>query len=248
MRGRHSSKAMDKVCAIALPLQSRGSNTYGEVIFPIYDSNMPVSEAWDRLISSITSTKMHHHDLFHVRENRNLSNSRSMDRKLGHNHLMRVYQTPTIQLLRMFPHPSRHHWFPSWAQVQQYPDVSVRDNDLGGISCALCAIAGRTYPGCSVQPIEPPHPSSHHWLPSWAQVLQYPEVSVTGNNPVLVAEHMGYSLRIRSGRIPWLLSPAYSPTHYWGEGNLLLYDGWQSCAASGYSTWDWTAYWPKKEV
>ena len=40
--------------------------------------------------------------------------------------------SPTIQLLRLFlPHPSRHHWFPSWTQVQQYPDVCMRGSDAG---------------------------------------------------------------------------------------------------------------------
>lgn len=33
----------------------------------------------------------------------------------------------TIQLMRLFPHPSRAHWFPSWSQVLQFPDVSVRE-------------------------------------------------------------------------------------------------------------------------
>ena len=41
------------------------------------------------------------------------------------------YNPPIIQLLRLFPHPSRYPWFPSWAQIQKYPNVSVRDNDPG---------------------------------------------------------------------------------------------------------------------
>ena len=45
MRGRHSSKPIDKVCAIALPLQRLGSSNSEKVICPIYDSRMPVSTA-----------------------------------------------------------------------------------------------------------------------------------------------------------------------------------------------------------
>ena len=55
---RHSTKPIDKVCAIALPFQKRGSNNYEDVTFPIYDPSTPVSAAWGQLISSIASTRM----------------------------------------------------------------------------------------------------------------------------------------------------------------------------------------------
>ena len=151
MRGRHSSNPIDKVCAIALPFQKRGY--YGNLVvkFPIYDPNTPVSVAWDKLISSITSTKMHFADLENI-----------VFRKDRYNELKEVRETPTIQLLRLFPHPSRHHWFPSWAQVQQYPDVSVRDDHsvlvAGGMDCSLHITSGRIYRGCSLRPIRPPTP------------------------------------------------------------------------------------------
>ena len=92
------------------------------------------------------------------------------------------YCTTTIQLLRLFPHPSRHHWFPSWAQVQQYPDVSVREDDhvlikfgnfrhnmklprmsraqadVEDMDYSLRIMSGRIYRGCSLKLKEPPTP------------------------------------------------------------------------------------------
>ena len=75
-----------------------------------------------------------------------------------------VQQSPTIQLLRLFPHPSRHHWFPSWTQVQQYPDVSIRDDDqgsdpvlvAGNMDYSLRIMSGRIYRGCSLQLTQSP--------------------------------------------------------------------------------------------
>ena len=121
------------------------------VIFPIYDASTPSSVAWEQLICCIASTNM---------ASENLCTPRV--RKKAHGDLMGVIHTPTIQLLRLFPHPSRHHWFPSWAQVQQYPDVSVRDNDLGpptrGMDFSLHIMSGRIYHGCSLKLIQPPTP------------------------------------------------------------------------------------------
>ena len=149
IRQRHSSNLIDKVCALAFPLQ-RCMFFHIPVIFPIYDATTPSSVAWEQLISCIASTNM---------ESENLCIPTG--RESGHDELMGVIHTPTIQLLRLF-HPSRHHWFPSWAQVQQYPDVSVRDNDLGpptrGIDCSLHIVSGHIYHGCSLKLIQPPTP------------------------------------------------------------------------------------------
>ena len=134
MRGRYSSNPIDKVCAIAFPFQKRVSSNYSNITLPIYDPNTPVSVAWERLISSIASVKMGYSDL--------ISETAFL-------------RTPTIQLLYMFPHPSRHHWFPSWTQVQQYPDVSIRDNDpipvAEDIDYSLRIVSGRIYHGCSLK-------------------------------------------------------------------------------------------------
>ena len=118
------------------------------VTFPIYDPSTPDSVAWERLISTIASAKMEFNDI-------------SYERDFTH-----FDRTTTIQLLYLFPHPSRHYWFPSWAQVQQYPDVSVRDNDpvlVAGnmdyslhMDYSLCIMSGRIYYGCSLELKWPP--------------------------------------------------------------------------------------------
>ena len=146
MRGRHSSSPIDKVCAIAFPFQKRRFDNFDNITFPIYDSNTPVSVAWERLISSIASAKMNHDELVGS----------------GRGDTVILLRTPTIQLLCLFPHPSRHHWFPSWAQLQQYPDVSVRDTDPVPVTAtdimdhSLRIESGRIYRGCSLELKRPP--------------------------------------------------------------------------------------------
>ena len=143
MRGRHSSNPITKVCAIAFPFVKHHSTT--QMILPVYHPSTPASVAWGQLISSIASTK----------ESGLPRSLNGMENRLGE-----VGHTPTIQLLCLFPHASRHHWFPSWTQVQQYPDVSVRDNDpcllTGDTDYSLRITYGRIYRGCSLQLIDPP--------------------------------------------------------------------------------------------
>ena len=109
------------------------------VTFPIYDPSTPVPVAWERLISTIASAKMEYNGLSRING---------------------FQRTTTVQLLCLFPHPSRHHWFPSWAQVQQYPDVSVRDDDpvpvTGEMDYSLRIMSGRIYRGCSLELKQPP--------------------------------------------------------------------------------------------
>ena len=142
MRGRHSANPIDKVCAIAFPYQKRTTHNDHIVTFPIYDPSTPVPVAWERLISSIASAK--------------IENGHSIDLNVD----LAFPLTTTIQLLCLFPHPSRHHWFPSWAQVQQYPDVSVRDNDpvpaTREMDYSLRIMSGRIYRGCSLELKRPP--------------------------------------------------------------------------------------------
>ena len=130
IRDRHSSNPIDKVCAVAFPFQKRGDGNF-RVTFPIYDPSTPVSVAWGRLISSIASARMEPG----VCEDR--------------------FLTTTVQLLCLFPHPSKHHWFPSWTQVLQYPDVSIRDNDpipvARDMDYSLRIVSGRIYRGCSLE-------------------------------------------------------------------------------------------------
>ena len=146
----HGSCSINKVCAIALPFQKYESHSHGNVTLPIYDPSTPISEAWGKLISSIASTKMEVGDLQLIMQGY---------ATLRYNDLRQLSQSPTIQLLRLFPHPSRHHWFPSWTQVQQYPDVSVMDDsdlDTGGIDYSLRIMSGRIYRGCSLHLTQSP--------------------------------------------------------------------------------------------
>ena len=136
IRDRHSSNPIDKVCAIAFPFQKRGNGDF-HVTFPIYDPSTPVSVAWRGLISSIASTEMDVSD-FMANQGQDIFS-----------------RTTTVQLLCLFPHPSRHHWFPSWTQVLQYPDVSIRDNDpipvAEDMDYSLRIVYGRIYRDCSLK-------------------------------------------------------------------------------------------------
>ena len=168
---RQSSTPVDKVCSIAFPFQKRGFTPVTTMRFPIYDVNLPASVAWDQLIPIITSTEMGFVD--------------NLDVLLKCHDKWRLSHSPTIQLLRLFPHPSRHHWFPSWTQVLQYPDVSIRDNG----------------PEVSVRDndpddavIPPWYKRLYTWLGSyiWREKKRNP-----GPTPIM----KDYSLNIVSGRI-----------------------------------------------
>ena len=147
MLGRYSSNPVDKVSSIAFPFLKHKSRVPANAPFPIYDPSISLSVAWDQLISSIASSDTHYTQLNEALE-------RDVLRQANH--------APTVQLLCLFPHPSRHYWFPSWAQVLKYPDVSVRDNHddpapiMKGIDHSLEIEFGRIYRGCSLQLTQPP--------------------------------------------------------------------------------------------
>ena len=159
MRQRHSSNPIDKVCAIAF-LFMKCNYTWDPIItLPIYDSNTTTSVAWEKLISSLASTTIDFEERALVV---NVRGKWSVEALWS---LVLPY-TATAQLLCLFPHPSKHHWFPSWSQVQQYPDVSERDSDASqsqttsGIDYSLRIMSGRIYRGCSLQLIKPPTPGT----------------------------------------------------------------------------------------
>ena len=163
---------------------------------PIYDLNTPTSVAWEKLIWSLASTRM---DFDEWRLELYLDGNWELElfKSLG------LPYTPTAQLLRLFPHPSKHHWFPSWSQVQQYPDVSVRDSDprdsdpsqtTSGIDYSLRIMFGRIYRGCSLQLIKPPTPETKAIYCS----------TMDGKDAQLVATVPGIELHIDS-RIKYVL-------------------------------------------
>ena len=158
MQGRYASNAMDRVFAVAFPFTRHESiDDSHRMILPIYNPDIPVSVAWEQLISCIASTEMEDHDI----GSPFLENKCDLDKN---HYLIQACQTPTIQLLRLFPHPSKDHWFPSWAQVQKYPDVSVRDLDSfpapEGTDYSLRIMSGRVYRDCTLQLIQPSTPET----------------------------------------------------------------------------------------
>ena len=191
MRQRHSSNPMDKIWAIAFPFMKCNYVDCPFMTLPIYDSNTPTSVAWEKLISSLASTEMEFNEV-------------TLEMYLGDDWDDELFEsldlpyTATAQLLRLFPHPSKHHWFPSWSQVQQYPDVSVRDSDpsetASGIDYSLRIMSGRIYRGCSLQLINPPTPETKAIYCS----------NMDGKDAQLVATVPGIELNIDS-RIKYVL-------------------------------------------
>ena len=188
VRKRHSSNPIDKMCAIAFPFMKC---TYGTNVMalPIYDSNTPTSVAWEKLISSLASTTMPLDEV--------ALKFYPIDFDDGHSEYdqsksLSLPYTATAQLLCLFPHPSKHHWFPSWTQVQQYPDVSVRDSDpsqtTSGIDLSLRIMSGRIYRGCSLRLIKSPTPETKAIYCS----------TVDGKDAQLVATVPGIELHIDS--------------------------------------------------
>ena len=152
------------MCAIAFPFMKCNYNT-NIMTLPIYDSNTPISVAWEKLISSLASTTMRLDEeaLISYPIDNDLEDDN--DSEYDQSESLSLPYTATAQLLRLFPHPSKHHLFPSWTQVQQYPDVSVRDSDprdsdpsqtASGMDYSLRIMSGRIYRGCSLQLIKPP--------------------------------------------------------------------------------------------
>ena len=64
------------------------------------------------------------------------------------------------QLMRLFPNPSAQHWFPSWAQVMKYPDVTLKEPQLPDgikpdIDCSLRLYGGHLYRGVTLTKCRP---------------------------------------------------------------------------------------------
>ena len=193
MRKRHSSNPIDKICAIPF-LFMKCNYTRGLVMtlpISVYDPNIPASAMWEKHISSLASTTMEFDEgMLGIYLGSHWEGELLKGLSLPY--------TPTAQLLRLFPHPSKHHWFPSWTQVQQYPDVSVRDSDpsqtTSGIDYSLRIMCGRIYRGCSLQLIKPPTPETKATYCS----------TMDGKDAQLVATVPGIELHIDS-RIKYVL-------------------------------------------
>ena len=175
MHKRHSSKPNDKICAIAFPFMKCNYFVDVRMTLPIYDTNTPTSIAWEKLISSLASTTMEFdelsltiysdHDVEWGDDMWEDDEWEDVEWEYDQSKSLCLPYTATAQLLCLFPHPSKHHWFPSWSQVQQYPDVSVRDSDpsetASSIDYSLRIMSGRIYRGCSLQLIKSPTPETN---------------------------------------------------------------------------------------
>ena len=160
MHKRRSSNPIDKMCAIAFPFMKCNYAINLHITLPIYDSSTPTSVAWEKLISSLASTTMKLDEAALVDDTDSEGDTDSEDDNDSEydqsKSLSLLPYTATAQLLRLFPHPSKHHWFPSWTQIQQYPDVSVRGDDprdsdpsqtTSGMDYSLRIMSGRIYRG-----------------------------------------------------------------------------------------------------
>ena len=191
MQGRHFSNPMDRVFAIAFPFTRHesyhaidGDTGPPSMTLPIYDPKTPIPVAWELLISSIASTGMEGSDIPDLPEDK-------------FDNVIQVSQTPTIQLLRFFPHPSRDHWFPSWAQIQKYPDVSVKDHAPAraparapkGTDYSLQIKSGRVYRDCTIQLLQSSTPTTKAIYLS----------TIGGKDAQLVATVPGIELQIDPG-------------------------------------------------
>ncbi|KAF8429406.1 hypothetical protein BGX38DRAFT_411724, partial [Terfezia claveryi] len=100
MQRRYASNPTDKVAGLAFPLRH-----FDIDILPVYRASESPSQAWDRLVPCVASMQRYMPCFYPC-----------------------CYETGmsvAMQLLRLFPHPSVDHWFPSWEQVMRYPDVSL---------------------------------------------------------------------------------------------------------------------------
>ena len=193
VRKRHSSNPIDKMCAIAFPFMKCNYAIDLDMTLPIYDSNTPTLVAWEKLISSLASTTMTLDDVVL------LDFPDYNDSEYDQSKSLSLPYTATAQLLCLFPYPSKRHWFPSWTQVQQYPDVPVWDSDprdsdpsqtASGMDYSLRIMSGRIYQGCSLRLIKPPTPETNAIYCS----------TVDGKDAQLVATVPGIELHIDSKR------------------------------------------------
>ena len=194
------------MCAIVFPFMKCNYAFNRGMTLPIYGSNTPTSVAWKKVISSLASTTMR---LDELALEPYLDDNDSEDGQLEYDQSeddqsksLSLPYTATAQLLCLFPHPSKHHWFPSWTQVQQYPDVPARDGDprdsdpmdsdpsqtTSGMDFSLRIMSGRIYRGCSLQLIKSPTPETKAIYCS----------TVDGKDAQLVATVPGIELYINS--------------------------------------------------
>ena len=134
MRGRHASNPVDRVASLACSLQHPATTLNGthSPFLPTYDACEEPDQAWERLVACFSQIRPF--CKAGCCGNRN--------------------NPTTVQLLRLFPIPSSEHWFPSWAQVSAYPDITVRESQIPDTvpprhERSLRIYSGRIYRHCA---------------------------------------------------------------------------------------------------
>lgn len=136
MRGRVAFKPLDKIWGLYFPclesLSRRTPTASESLILPLYDENAEPEHAWQLFVRALAKIE-----------------------EPCAESAWRAYACPradtlALYLLSNFPHPSAEHWFPSFRQVEAYPNVSLQEPQLDDqtaprMNAPLCIKWGRLY-------------------------------------------------------------------------------------------------------
>ena len=143
MQPRYASNPTDKAAGLAFLLCHYDIN-----ILPVYKPAESPSQAWERLVSCVATMQEHMPCYYPCCYGTGMS--------------------VALQLLRLFPHPSVDHWFPSWEQIMRYPDVSLAAPQMGyetevlsRTDRSLRLYNARIYRECIVHGVESPVQAGH---------------------------------------------------------------------------------------
>lgn len=101
-------------------------------VLPVYQPTETADQAWIRLMSALA--------LHGIKPAANLEHDTA------------------LRLLECFPYPSTDYWFPSWAQISEYPDSLLREPELSNrkqpkTDYGIRVHSGRLYRGCFIRQI-----------------------------------------------------------------------------------------------
>lgn len=150
LKDRYSSNPVDRVGALLYfcihpPEDPGNALQVAKTALPAYRSDETPEEAWKRLVCATAQV---------------WTTECSYCISPGHF---------AQQLMELFPHPSAAHWFPSWTQLINYPDVSHQEPQLpDGIppqmDCSLRLYGGHLYRGVTLRKIMDPE-NGHGIIP-----------------------------------------------------------------------------------
>lgn len=116
MKGREADKPQNKIWGLFFPCLflslGRGTPTAGEsIMLPSYDENHKPEHAWQLLVHALAK------------------NEGPRAEPAGGICAGPIADTLALYLL-LTPHPSAEHWFPSWDQINSYPEFSLQESQL----------------------------------------------------------------------------------------------------------------------